>query len=317
MSCSAAAGRPQHGDPLGVGDRRAGASTWARQIRQAIVGAIALAGAAAGAQSPLDADASRLSLPLAAGGAISAHWFPRDGAGRQPAIVALHGCGGLWRAGRPDGARRFESRYVDYVARLRAAGFHVLLPDSFTARGERSICAQENATRQVTVETRRADVAAAVRWLAAQPQVDPARIVVLGWSHGAMTTLAAINNARPDAARPVAAAVAFYPGCAALLKQDFVLAQPLLMLLGAADDWTPPARCEQLVARVRERQPQADITLRVYADGHHGFDGTGPVRLRPEVRNGVDPRGAHAGGNPVARAAALDELDRFLLRTRQ
>ncbi len=278
---------------------------------------LGLAGAAAGARPTLDADASRLTLPLAAGGAITAHWFPRDGAQRQPAIVALHGCGGLWRTGRPDAALRFESRYVDYVARLHAAGYHVLLPDSFTARGERSICAQKNTGRQVTVETRRADVAAAVRWLAAQPQVDAARIVVLGWSHGAMTTLAAINEARPDAARPVAAAVVFYPGCAALLEQDFVVAQPLLMLLGANDDWTPPARCEQLVAGVRKRQPQADITLRVYADSYHGFDGTGPVRLRPEVPNGVDPRGAHAGGNPVARAAALAELDRFLLRTRQ
>ncbi|MDZ7653586.1 MAG: dienelactone hydrolase family protein [Burkholderiaceae bacterium] len=298
--------------------QRVDVSTWTRRARQALAATVfALAGAAASAKPTLDAEVSRLILPLAAGGAISAHWFPRDGAQRQPAIVALHGCGGLWRAGQPGAAPRFASRYVDYVARLRAAGYHVLLPDSFTARGERSICSQKNAARRVTVETRRADVAAAVRWLAAHPHVDAARIVVLGWSHGAMTTLAAINGARPDAARPVAAAVVFYPGCAALLEQDFVLAQPLLMLLGAADDWTPPMRCEQLVAGVRKLQPQADITLRVYADSYHGFDGTGPVRLRPEVPNGLDPRGAHAGGNPVARAAALAELDRFLLRTRQ
>lgn len=274
---------------------------------------LALACAAALARPALDADASRITLPLADGGAISAHWFALDGDAPRPAVVALHGCGGLW-----DGqGHRFERRYVDYVARLQAAGFHVLLPDSFSARGERSICLQKAGARRITVETRRADVAAAVRWIAAQPQVDAARIVLLGWSHGAMTTLAAINAARSDAAQPVAAAVVFYPGCSALRRQEFVLAQPLLMLLGAADDWTPPSHCEALVERVRERQPQADVTLRVYPASYHGFDGTTPVRFRPGVPNGVDPKGVHSGGNPAARDAALAELESFLQRTRQ
>jgi dienelactone hydrolase len=269
------------------------------------------------ARPALDAAASRTTLALDDGSTITAHWLPLDGEARRPAVVALHGCGGLWRADGKAVDHRFDSRYVEYVGRLHAAGFHVLLPDSFTARGESSICMQKNDARGVTVEVRRADVAAAVRWLAAQPAVDATRIVVLGWSHGAMTTLAAINAARADAARPVAAAAVFYPGCSALLKQDFVLEQPLLMLLGAADDWTPPARCQSLVRRVRRAQPQADITLRVYADSYHGFDGTAPVRFRPEVPNGTDPKGVHVGGNPAARAAALAELDRFLLRTRQ
>jgi dienelactone hydrolase len=172
-------------------------------------------------------------------------------------------------------------------------------------------------TRGITVDRRRHDAAAAVGWAAAQPQVDSKQVVLLGWSHGAMTTLAAIDGSRSDAARPVAAAVVFYPGCSALLKRDFRVGQPLLMLLGAADDWTPPARCEQLVARTRAAQPEADITLRVYEGAYHGFDGRGPLRFRADVPNGVDPGGVHAGGNPAARAAALDELDRFLARIRQ
>lgn len=294
---------------------RATALAGLRRIGWRVFGGLllALAGAVALARPALDADASRITLPLAEGGAISAHWFALAGDVPRPAVVALHGCGGLW-----DGqGHRFERRYVDYVARLHAAGFHVLLPDSFSARGERSICLQKAGARRITVETRRADVAAAVRWLAAQPQVDAARIVLLGWSHGAMTTLAAINAARSDAAQPVAAAVVFYPGCSALRQQEFVLAQPLLMLLGTADDWTPPAHCEALVERVRERQPQADVTLRVYPGSYHGFDGAAPVRFRPGVPNGVDPQGVHSGGNPAARDAALAELESFLQRTRQ
>jgi dienelactone hydrolase len=89
------------------------------------------------------------------------------------------------------------------------------------------------------------------------------------------------------------------------------------MLLGENDDWTPPARCVRLAERTARAQPQADVTLRVYADSVHGFDSRQPVRLLREVSNGVDPAGVHVGGNPQARAAALDELDRFLGRILQ
>jgi predicted alpha/beta-fold hydrolase len=72
--------------------------------------ALALAGAAQ-AQAP-DPAQSRIALPLPDGSAITAHWLPRDGE-RRPAVVALHGCGGLFRR---DG-KRFDDRYPDYVAR--------------------------------------------------------------------------------------------------------------------------------------------------------------------------------------------------------
>jgi dienelactone hydrolase len=298
------------------GFRRAIAFAASGAIIAIVACLIALAPPPAAADALPPPEAARIELPLADSSTITAHWYPLAGDARRPAVVALHGCGGLWRNARATG-RAFDDRYPDYIARLHAAGFHVLLPDSFTARGSGAICNQKSAERAIRVETRRADVRAAVHWLAAQAEVDAQRIVLLGWSHGAMTTLAAINAARADAARPVAAAVVFYPGCSALLRQDFRLAQPLLMLLGAADDWTPPARCEQLVARTRAAQPAADITLRVYADAYHGFDGRGPLRFRADVPNGVDAAGVHVGGQPAARAAALDELDRFLSRIRQ
>lgn len=246
--------------------------------------------------------------------AISAHWLPAPGAtAPRPTIVALHGCGGLYRR---DG-KTLEQRYPDYVARFHAAGYHVLLPDSFGARGARSICTVANAGRSITVEVRRADALAAVRWAAAQPQVDRSRIVLLGWSHGAMTTLTALNAAQPPAVAPLAAAVVFYPGCRALLRHDFRIDTPLLMLLGERDDWTPPEPCLQLAERTRQQHPAVDWDLRVYPDSYHGFDSTGPLRWRADVPNGASRNGVHAGGNPAARAAALAELDRFLARTLQ
>jgi dienelactone hydrolase len=145
--------------------------------------------------------------------------------------------------------------------------------------------------------------------------VDAQRIVVLGWSHGGSTTLASIDASRAGAAQPVAAAVVFYPGCSAFRRAPYTLRQPLLMLLGANDDWTPPAPCEQLAERLR-REQGADITLRAYADSYHGFDSSAPLRFRAGVPNGTQPTGVHQGGNPQARAAAFAELDVFLAKVR-
>jgi dienelactone hydrolase len=223
-------------------------------------------------------------------------------------VVALHGCSGLFdRTGTT-----FDPRYPDYVARLHQAGFHVLLPDSFGSRGSSSICTVPNDKRSITVETRRGDALAAVDWLASRPDVDARSIVMLGWSHGATTTLSAMNAARPTHARNVAAAIVLYPGCASFLKAPFRLERPTLMLLGEQDDWTPPEPCSRLVELARQAQPGLEIDVHLYSDSHHGFDSTQPVRFRPNVPNGASREGVHSGGNPATRAAALREIDAFL-----
>jgi dienelactone hydrolase len=251
-------------------------------------------------------------IDLAGDGApIVAHWTPLDATKTpRPAVIALHGCGGLYRR---DG-KTFDPRYPLYVERLHKAGYHVLLPDSFTPRGVPSICTVKRNEPTISVEARRPDVVAAVHWLARQPNVDAKRIVVLGWSHGAITTLNAINSARRGFAAPLAGAVVFYPGCGGLLRHPFKLDIPVLMLLAEKDDWTPSAPCVELVERTRSGQPQVDLTLRVYADSYHGFDGTAPVRYWTDVSNGVDAAGVHLGANPATRAQALAEMDQFLVR---
>jgi dienelactone hydrolase len=273
--------------------------------RVRLLAALAAATALAG---PLRAE----PVPITSldGTVIAAHWLPAPGGGTGPAVLALHGCGGLYNR---DG-RTLDARYPEYAARLHAAGVHVLLTDSFTPRGARQICSVKHGDRSITVETRRQDAIAAVRWLQTRSEVDPQRIVLLGWSHGARTLHTHNHPPRPPHAAPLAGAIAFYPGCRATLQQPFRLDTPLLLLLGEKDDWTPPGRCIALAERVSQAQPQADLTLRVYPDAYHGFDSARPVRLRADVPNGVNPAGVHVGGHPEARAAALAEFDRFVAR---
>lgn len=251
--------------------------------------------------------------PLPSGVVLRAHWLPAEGAERRPAVLALHGCGGLYAKGGG-----LAERYRETAERLHAAGYAVLMPDSFGSRGLRDICQTRYRDRSVDVAQRVQDARAALAWLAAQPQVDARRIGVLGWSNGATTTLNLLEQrrTRPEPGEPaIAGAAVFYPGCGPLAKRQAVLeAAPLLMLLGALDDWTPAQPCVDFARSLQARSGGGDITVQVYDNSYHGFDGTAPVRLRADVPNGTSPQGVHQGGNPEARAKSLAALDAFWSR---
>ena len=240
---------------------------------------------------------------------LPGHWFRAAAVGPAPAVLALHGCGGLF-----DGRGRLGERYPDMAARLNGLGVHVLFTDSLTPRGEKEICTQRTGQRKITQLQRRRDALGALQWLAAQPGVDDRRLGLLGWSNGGSTVLAASNQRHPEVAaagvRPTLL-VAFYPGCESELARGYRGVAPLLMLLGEADDWTPAAPCKALAAAA-----SSQVQWESYVGAFHAFDSTGPVRLRRDVPNGIDPgSGVHAGGNPAAREAAAVRLEKFIRDT--
>jgi dienelactone hydrolase len=233
-------------------------------------------------------------------------WQPAPVPGRRPVVVALHGCSGLTTS-----RGVMDVRYVEYAARWNAAGWHVLLPDSFGARGKTSTCREPSAERSVTVAMRRRDVNNALRWLMSQPDVDPRRVALVGWSNGGSTVLRTIH--RPDWTLVPVAAVALYPSCAGSLRNErYSAAVPLLLLVGALDDWTPPQPCEDLVRRLASSTPAAVVQFVSYADSYHGFDSSSPLRTLKDIPSGVDGRSVRIGGNPAARADALGRIDQFL-----
>ena len=236
-------------------------------------------------------------------------WFRAPVAGPAPAIVLLHGCGGPYSDAYPS---RLSVRMREYAALLNGQGWHVLVTDSLSPRGERELCTQRIGTRKVTQTQRRRDALGAMQWLASRAEVDAQRVGLLGWSHGASNVLASTNAAHPEVAASTARpafAVAFYPGCDEELRRGYRPTAPLLMLLGDADDWTPPGPCKALAQQSAEPKPQVEA----YAGAYHGFDGTAPVRLRTDVPNGAHPgQGVHLGGDPAARAASRMRLLEFI-----
>jgi len=118
---------------------------------------------------------------------LKAALYRPEGTGPFPAVVALHGCGGL-----NDRAGALGPRYRDWAQHLAKAGFAVLYPDSYGSRGLGAQCSVRNGAVRPDHE-RVADADAARRWLQSQPWVKPDHVSLLGWSTGAVTTLWAVR----------------------------------------------------------------------------------------------------------------------------
>jgi dienelactone hydrolase len=246
------------------------------------------------------------SAPLA----LPAFVFSPQGAGPHPAVVMVHGCGGAY--GR-DG--QLNARHQMWGEYLAAQGYVALMLDSFSARGYRQICTTKFSERSLKEADRVGDAYAALAYLRQLPQVNPARVALLGWSHGGGVTLSAIGHAPAAGQAGFNAAVSFYPGCTSRNQKadSFHPYAPLLLLIGEADDWTPAAPCKALAASVAARgEPMQIVT---YPDTYHDFDSptlTAP-RVRADVPNGVNPgAGVTTAPNPAAREDAKLRVKAFL-----
>lgn len=251
--------------------------------------------------------AERVRIP-ADGLELEALVYRPAGEGPFGAVVLMHGCSGMWR---PDG--RPNASYDDWAVALSGRGFVALLLDSFGTRGEKEICTQ-GVRRVSAARDRPGDAAAARAWLARQPEIEPSRIHLMGWSNGAMAVLHAVR-AGPGPAASFRSAVALYPGCAAFGRKPYRASTPLLIQAGGADDWTPARHCVALAESASGKGAKVEID--VYPDAHHAFDWIdGSVRFRADVRNptAASGWGATVGPNPEARAKARERVLEFLAR---
>lgn len=186
------------------------------------------------------------------GKTIIGHLYTPEGQGPFPAVVLLHGCGGIWEWNKV-----WANRLADW-------GYVVLSVDSFWPRHRQSVCKNGGL---IPASVRALDAFGAKSYLGGLPIVDDDRIAMLGMSHGGWTVLHAANREAADKLEltPFRAAVALYPWC------DDVehLNAPLLVLIGQLDDWTPVSRCESFAAITKTAH---EFTFKVYPEAHHVFD---------------------------------------------
>jgi len=184
---------------------------------------------------------------------VEAYLSKPEGGGPFPAVVYLHGCGGLSKSTRDD------------IAGLMTGwGYVTLAVDSFATRGLTHSCDNLMSGRE-------GDALAALRHLSALSFVDPQRIAVMGSSQGAIVALQLASTrpnffAIPDDLK-FKAVVAYYPECSFATEE---LTLPTVILIGELDDWTPAADCERWMARRAGKG--APVRLVVYPGAYHGFD---------------------------------------------
>jgi dienelactone hydrolase len=196
--------------------------------------------------------------------------------------VALHGCGGPGSQAGLDAAG----------ARFAALGYVLLMVDSFGPRGVSQRCTIEAGS---TVD-RLMDAYGGLLFLAAQSFVEPDRIAVIGYSQGAGVALDAVELGGVEAAfdRRFKTAIAYYPPCP--YSRD--VAVPTLILIGAADDWTPARDCQEMMAR--RTGVGAPMRLVIYPDAYHAFNFA-------SLRKPVTKLGHHLEYNEAADKAAWAE----------
>jgi dienelactone hydrolase len=248
----------------------------------------------------------QLASPDARAPSIAMRVVSPDGAGPFPAIVWMHSCAGVVR-----GARHVE----DWTRRLVTMGYVVAIPDSFSERGyPNGVCGYG---MRVPPEMRAGDAYTALRALEERTDVVADRVGLVGYSHGGWTVLAAMDTDVATRARSAAgarhgfaAAIAFYPECAAgAWNRSYRAVAPLLILAGGLDDWTPAAPCERLAERAHAQgQP---VSIVVYPGAYHSFDTYNPVMRVAEARQG---RGATIGGDPKAREDSIKQVEAFFAR---
>jgi dienelactone hydrolase len=245
-----------------------------------------------------------------------------DGSGPFPAVVVMHDCSGL--GPRSSGA---PGRWAN---ELVARGYVVVVPDSFTPRGHPDgVCTTPVSQRRtdVTPAQRARDAHEALAYTRALPGVDGRRVGIMGGSHGGTTTLTAMmaperdsDSLAGDKRGGFAAGVALYPRCLDAADVYRPLA-PVLILIGAKDDWTPAEPCRKLAEAARAAgQP---VAIKIYPGAHHSFDSSRPERYVATRINSNAPggRGATTGGDPVAWADSIREVaaffDRYLGPTKE
>jgi dienelactone hydrolase len=220
---------------------------------------------------------------------IAGALFKPEGAGPFPGVVYMSGCAGL----NPPEEIAMQKTVIDH---LLAKGVAVLLVDPFTPRNEpEGICANLNGDTFQKYATRGGnDVAAALKVLKATPGVDPNRVLLQGYSWGAISSLFAMDPKTPSAHdAKVAGLIAYYPYC----YDNIEFSTPTLVLIGDKDDWTPAKLCQA----VKEKP---NLEMVVFPGATHAFN--------VPFEKPIEYLGHHMAHDETATQQAQKDADAFM-----
>ena len=254
-----------------------------------------------------------------------------QGIGRLPAVVLMHGSGGV------------SPTMEAWTRHLNTMGVSTFVIDGFSGRGLTSVNQDQAKLGRLNFIL---DIYGALEILAKHPRVDPERIVLMGFSRGGQGALYAsvkrFNDLWNKSGAQFAAYIPFYPDCATTYATDTELVErPIRIFHGSPDDYNPVATCKAYVSRLQEAK--RDVALTEYPESQHGFDAgllgvssnvvangaqtvrncrisesEGGVLINTETNAPFSYKDAcvemnpHVGGNPATAEAARKAVSEFL-----
>jgi dienelactone hydrolase len=233
---------------------------------------------------------------------IVGHLFMPQGNGKVPAVLLMHGSGGI------------DDTMLDYWPKLlNAQGIAVFSLDRFGPRGVKSTTTDQS---QVPFAADVADAFAALRLLASHPRIDANRIAIMGFSRGGIaswrTAVERIAAAQqPDGLRFAAHIQAYSGGCVGafrlIAKPGVFSKAPELWLHGDADDYTPIGPCRDYSKSIADAgTPAVFVTL---PGAYHAFD-------RNDQRH-ITVRGAQRTIAECPIEVDIDTLSAYNMNTHQ
>ena len=183
-----------------------------------------------------------------------------QGVGKLPVVILMHGSSGVGPNIEP------------WVQQLNAMGVSAFVIDGFTGRGLTGTSTDQAQLGRLNFVL---DIYRSLDILAKHPRVDPARIVLMGFSRGGQAALFAsltrFHKQWNTSGADFAAYIPFYPDCSTSYIGDTeVAARPIRIFHGAPDDYNPVASCKAYATRLTAAK--VDITITEYANAQHGFD---------------------------------------------
>lgn len=179
---------------------------------------------------------------------------PAYATGVSAAVLVLHEWWGL-------------TEHVKGVAkRLADSGFIVLAPNLYSRLGGKTAASAQEASTLMSKLSSQAmlrDLNAAIQWLKQQPQVDPLRLGLIGFSMGGTFALTqAIHNS------DLKAVVVFY-GKTPPVESLPRLLRPVLFFHAGQDGWVNKLEVDQFREGLAKTGKPAEIVS--YANCGHGF----------------------------------------------
>jgi dienelactone hydrolase len=273
---------------------------------------------------------------------IVGHLFLPKGSEKVPAVILMHGSGGIYKA------------MLDYWPKqFNAARIAVLSVDSFGPRGVKSVAEDQSL---VPLAADLADAFAALRLMASHPRIDASRVAVMGFSRGGQnawrTAVERIIAAQklPDGLRFAAHIPVYAGGCGGqfrlVVKPGVFSMAPMLWIHGDADDYTAIGPCQdyadkigkagtpveflvlkgarhkfdedntRLIQLPKVQRAAADCPLELDIDTFYAYDRTTGERLQGDAYRAVVKKcmtlGGSVQGNTAAREKAAQATLAFL-----